>query len=123
MNALSRWTFVHRLARVGNCSWKSTSMSAPAAKPPSFKHPSFRCFQYLNLQYVPFRVMSYCLLIFYDCSGRHTCRTWKLLKATPDTPVEDFQELEQTSSPNLVSSMSRGYPDLCPQFPWSAKLK
>ena len=42
MNALSRWTFVHRLARADR-GWGSTNPNAPAAKPPSFEHPSLRC--------------------------------------------------------------------------------
>jgi hypothetical protein len=63
------------------------------------------------------------------CSSPATQSTWKLLKATPHTPVEDFQVLEQTSSPSSVlaaayiSSMFSGYPDLCHQFPWSAELQ
>ena len=68
MNALSRWTFVHHLARVKNHGWKSTSTSAPAAKPHSFEHPSFRCFQCFNLQYVSFSVMSHCPMTVADAT-------------------------------------------------------
>lgn len=133
------------LARVEDRGRKSTSKSAPAAKPPPFEHPSFRCFQYLVVEdatdpgftFDKRLVCVHCETIWGWRSRQEnrddgwTCSLSKLLlprysidlEATPDTPVEAFQEPKHTSSSCVDIKHVRRLPSPSLSILWSAGLQ
>ncbi|EDR15390.1 uncharacterized protein LACBIDRAFT_321188 [Laccaria bicolor S238N-H82] len=98
------------LARVEDRGRKSTSKSAPAAKPPPFEHPSFRCFQYLVVEDATDPGFTFDKrLANTACSCPATQSTWK------QRPIRQLKLFKSQSTPLAaawISSMFGGYPHL-----------